>query len=271
MFIMIVIRLIGGLGNQCFQYAMARHLAEINRVELKLDISEFEVYKLHAYAMGNMNIPERFATPGEIAGLKRVKEKHFHFDPEILRLPDGVYLHGYWQTEKYFLQIADILRRELSPKEPVTGKNLEIAGRIAASDSVSVHVRRADYLPNTYAEQLFEPCSLDYYMHAVKHIAGAVGKPHFFVFTDDKTWARDNFKLPYPVTLVDHNGPDKNYEDIRLMSLCKHNIIANSSFSWWGAWLNKNPGKIVFAPKKWFTGKARSNPKDIVPESWLRV
>lgn len=269
--IMIVVRLYGGLGNQCFQYAVGRHLAEIHHSELKIDISEFEVYKLHAYSLCHLNIIENIVSPAEVAGLERVKEKHFHFDPETFNHPDDVYLHGYWQSEKYFAGIAEIVHRELAVKVPLAGKNKEIAEQISSCSSVSVHVRRADYVPNTYSEQLFEPCSLDYYMHAGKHIANVAGKPHFFVFTDDKAWVRENFKLPYPVTFVDHNGPEKNYEDMRLMSLCKHNIIANSSFSWWGAWLNQDPEKIVFAPKKWFTDKARSSPKDIVPETWLRV
>ena len=264
---MIIVRLIGGLGNQCFQYAVGRQLAELRHTELKIDISEFEVYKLHAYSLNNLNIVENFATPEEIFGARRVKEKHFHFDPEALSLPDGSCLHGYWQSEKYFAAISDIIRGDLTVKQPLAGKNKELADEAACCVSVSLHIRRVDYL----TESIFEPCSLDYYFSAVKHIAGATGNPHFFVFTDDKAWVRENFKLPYPVTFVEHNGPDKNYEDMRLMSLCKHNIIANSTFSWWGAWLNRNPDKIVFAPKKWFTDKARSSPKDIVPEAWLRA
>jgi len=138
-------------------------------------------------------------------------------------------------------------------------------------DSVSVHIRRSDYLPNTYKEQILESCSFDYYLDSAKRIVRDLKKPHFFIFADDILWVRDNFKLPYPVTFVDHNGADKNYEDMRLMSLCKHNIIANSTFSWWGAWLNKNPNKKVFAPQKWFTEKARSSPRDLVPELWSKV
>ncbi len=268
---MIIIRLIGGLGNQCFQYAVGRHLSEIHHSELKIDISEFESYKLHAYSLNHFNIKENFATPSEVAGLKHLKEKHFHFDPEVLRLSDGIYLHGYWQSEKYFMGIAEIIRQELTVKTPLSGKNKEIAEQISSCVSVSVHIRRVDYLPNTYAEQLFEPCSLDYYLNAVKHIANIVGKPHFFVFTDDKTWVRENFRLPYPITFVDHNGADKNYEDMRLMSLCSHNVIANSSFSWWGTWLNKNSGKMVFAPNQWFTDKARSSPRDLIPDSWIKA
>lgn len=264
---MIIVRLIGGLGNQCFQYAIGRRLAGLRNTELKLDLSEFETYKLHAYSLGNLNITEKFATPEEVAAAKRVKEKHFHFDPGVFDLPDGTYLHGYWQSEKYFTAISDIIRGDLTVKPPLAGKNKEIADAAAACNSVSLHIRRADYV----TESIFQPCSLDYYKAAVEHIAGAAPNPHFFAFTDDKAWVRENFKLDYPLTFVEHNGPDKNYEDLRLMSSCKHNIIANSTFSWWAAWLNKNPGKIIFAPKKWFTDKAHSDPKDIVPASWLRA
>jgi len=268
---MIVVRLRGGLGNQCFQYAVGRHLAEIHHAEFKIDSSGYENYKIHEYGLTPFNIAAKHATADDIAGLRRVKEKHFHFDPEVLLLPDGIYFECYCQSEKYFTGISSIIRQDLTVKSELSGKNKEIADLILSCMAVSVHIRRADYVTNTYSEQLFAPCSLDYYVYAVEHIAAVTVNPHFFVFTDDKEWARENFKLPYPVTLVDHNGPDKNYEDLRLMSLCKHNIIANSTFSWWGAWLNKNPGKIVFAPKKWFTDKAYSDPKDIIPEAWLRA
>jgi hypothetical protein len=268
---MVITRLIGGLGNQCFQYALGRHLAEIHHSELKIDISEFETYKLHAYSLSSYNIIENFATSEDIARLKHVREKHLHFDPEVLHLPDGIYLHGYWPSEKYFTSIADIMHRELTVKLHLSGRDNEIADQITSCDSVSVHIRRGDYLPNTYSEQLLETSSLEYYLCSVEHIIANVNKPHIFVFTDDKAWARENFNLPYPITFVDHNGPDKNHEDLRLMSLCKHNIIANSTFSWWGAWLNNNPDKIVCAPNKWFTDKAKSSSKDLIPDSWVKI
>jgi hypothetical protein len=268
---MIVIRLIGGLGNQCFQYAVGRHLSEIHHSELKIDISEFETYKLHAYSLNNFNIIENFATAEDVAELKHVRENHFHFDSEILHLPNGIYLHGYWASEKYFANIADIIRRELTVKSPLSGRDKEIAEQITSCESVSVHIRRLDYLPNTYTEQILEACSLDYYLYSIESIARNAKKSHFFVFSDDIEWSRGNFKLPHQITFVGHNGPDKNYEDMRLMSLCKHNIIANSTFSWWGAWLNKYPDKMVFAPKKWFTEKARNSPRDLIPDLWIKV
>ena len=268
---MIIVRLIGGLGNQCFQYAVGRHLSEIHNTEFKIDISEFETYKIHPYSLNCYNIIENFATSEDVAKLQYVKENHFNFDSEILHLPKMIYLHGYWTSEKYFVNISDIIRRELTVKSPLLGRDKEIAEQITSCESVSVHIRRMDYLPNTYTEQILEASSLDYYFYAIKSITPNVKKPHFFVFSDDIEWSRENFKLPYQITFVDHNGSDKNYEDMRLMSLCKHNIIANSTFSWWGAWLNNNSDKMVFAPKKWFTEKARNSSRDIIPDLWIKV
>jgi len=268
---MIIVRLIGGLGNQLFQYAAARQLSEIHQTELKIDISQFEEYKLHKYSLQHFNIIEDFISKEEICGIKEIKARYFHFDLEFKKISDNIILKGYWQSEKYFVDIVEIIRQELTVKSPLSGNDKKIAEQIMYCDSVSVHIRRTDYLPSTYKEQLFEACSLDYYKYSVDRIASAVKRPHFFVFTDDKVWVRENFQLPYPITFVDHNGPDKNYEDMRLMSLCKHNIIANSSFSWWGAWLNKNSKKMIFAPKKWFTEIARSSSKDVIPDSWIKA
>ena len=113
-------------------------------------------------------------------------------------------------------------------------------------------------------------CSLEYYYNAIKKITEIVRKPHFFIFSDDIKWAQDNLKISYPATFVNHNADGKPFEDLRLMSLCKHHIIANSSFSWWGAWLSIDPDKIVFAPKEWFTDSGR-NTDDLIPGSWHRI
>ncbi len=268
---MIVIRLIGGLGNQLFQYAAARQLSEIHQTELKIDISEFEEYKLHKYSLRHFNIIEEFISKEEICGIEEVKARYFHFDPEFKKIPNNIILKGYWQSEKYFVAISEAIRSELSVKTPLSGRDAETAKQIVSCESVSAHIRRLDYVPNTYTEQLLETCSLDYYSDAAERISRNVKLPHFFIFTDDKVWVRKNFQIPYPITFIDHNGPDKNFKDMRLMSLCKHNIIANSTFSWWGAWLNNNPDKLVFAPNKWFTEKARSSSKDLLPDSWIKL
>lgn len=289
---MIITRLLGGLGNQMFQYAAGRRLAHVLGVDLKLDISGFENYNLRRYSLGNFNVQENFASAEEIAASRIFKrgivervlakvlcrqptyitERHSHFDPDILNLPDDVYLKGYWQSEKYFADIAEIIRREFTVKFPQTGKNKELAEMIASRESVSLHVRRGDYVSNPKINREYGACEPDYYLRCVEQLTQTVKNPHFFVFSDDSEWSRDNLKQTCPATFVDHNKADKNYEDLRLMSQCKHHIIANSSFSWWGAWLNPKKDKIVFAPKQWFNKEqfAFRRIDDLLPATWIR-
>jgi len=290
---MIIVTLKGGLGNQLFQYAVGRHLAELHKSVLKLDISMFESYDLHTYSIWPFNIREVIASPGEVLALTNrrigivertaarlfrrspalakthIQEKYFHFDPEILNSPDGIYLDGYWQSEKYFIDIADILRQEFTVKTLPSGKNKEMIEQIDSCESICLHIRRGSYLMPAH-NPVHGICSLDYYFKGIESIAKVVKNPHYFVFSDEPQWARDNLKIPYPTTYVDHNEADKDYEELRLLSQCKHNIIANSTFSWWGAWLNQNSNKIVIAPKKWFKTNVY-NTKDIIPEGWWQV
>ncbi len=290
---MVITRLIGGLGNQMFQYAAGRRLAHVLRVELKLDITEFGNYTLRTYSLGDYSIQENFASAEEIAALRlskrgmverilakvlhkrstHIREKHFHFEPEILNLPDGVYLDGYWQSEKYFSDIAGIIRQEFTVKPIQTDKNRELAEEIASCESVSLHIRRGDYVYNPHTNRVHGVCDLDYYSRCAEELSRMVKNQHFFVFSDDPEWVHDNLKLSYPMTLIDNNGADRNYEDLRLMSQCKHHIIANSSFSWWGAWLNPRRDKIVFAPRQWFgkEQKASKRTDDLLPATWIRL
>lgn len=292
---MIIVRLIGGLGNQMFQYAAARHLAQIHKTVLKMDISDLKTSKKRNYSLWAFNIQENFASPEEIAALKgpaqsiaerliqRVlrrpakskptlirEKKALHFDPDILKLPDGVYLHGSWQNEKYFTDIAEILHREFTVKNPLEGKNRELAEQIDSCQSVSLSIRRGDYVSSRHTSRIHGTCSPDYYRRCVQQLTQSVKNPHFFIFGDDPQWARDNLRLTYPATFVDHNAEDKNFEDLRLLSRCKHNIAANSSFSWWGAWLNQNPGKIVLAPKRWVR-RFDCNPEYFIPDKWIKL
>lgn len=293
---MVIVRLIGGLGNQLFQYAAARRIAQRRNLPLKLDISGFESYKLHAYSLKHFCIREEFATPEEIAEVKGTSKKglaklafrlgrklkpyyrwsvfrepHFGpFDPNIMKTPDQVYLDGYWQSEKYFVDIQDVIRREFTVKYEQDRQSRAMAEKIARIQSVSIHVRRGDYVSNPRTNQILGTCGLDYYEQCVKRIAEQILFPHFFVFSDDPRWVTENLRLDYPATLVTHNDAARNYEDLRLMSMCKHNVIANSSFSWWGAWLNANPTKIVIAPRKWFNAPSLDD-RDLLPDGWVRV
>lgn len=292
---MVITRLIGGLGNQMFQYAVGRRLAHVLGVELKLDITEFDNYKLRTfrtYSLGNFNIREKFASPGEVAVLARptilermrakvlrrpprpprtyIREKHFHFDPDILNLLDGVYLDGYWQSEKYFADIAKIIRREFTVKVPQTGENQELGEQINSRESVSLHVRRGDYALDPHTNKVHGCCGIDYYLRCVEFINSKVKNAHFFAFSDEPQWIAENLKLPCSMTIVNHNNTSKEYEDLRLISQCKHHIIANSSFSWWGAWLSSNQVKTVLAPKRWFNTDEH-NTKDLIPDGWVRI
>lgn len=291
---MIITKLIGGLGNQMFQYATGRRLGYKLGVELKLDISAFDEYRLRGYDLGAFNIQENIATAQEVQKLTQrkkslfnrlvrrvlrrepklptsyVKEKHFHFDPCILNASDGVYLDGYWQSEKYFIDIDQIIREDFTLKKEQVGKDKEIGGNISSCESVSLHIRRGDFVSNARTSTIHGTCNLNYYYRCVEEITKNVKNPHFFIFTDDTGWVSKNVKLSYPATVIDHNGRKKSYEDLMLMSLCSHNIIANSSFSWWGAWLNRNPNKMVFAPLRWFA-KDDISTRDLIPEKWRRI
>lgn len=289
---MVIVRLLGGLGNQLFQYSLGRHLAIKNKTELKLDISGFEIYKKHKYSLNHFNIIENFASADEIRRYKKfndqtikgkfynlieslkppklrtyIKEPYpYGFFPEILSSGDNIYLDGYWQSEKYFKAVEPIMRREFTVKEAFDSY---LFRAITDSNSVSLHVRRTDYVTNSRAYKIHGTCSVDYYERAANKIKKTVSQPHFFIFSDDIDWAKNNLKLKASITFVEH-GPEKNYEDLILMSKCKHNIIANSSFSWWGAWLNQNPTKIVIAPQKWFKD-AKMSTNDLLPINWLKI
>ncbi len=281
---MIIVKIIGGLGNQMPQYSLGRHLAILNKTNLKLDISTFQTYKLHNYGLNRFNIQASLATPQEIRHLKTSKlmsrlglikpshliEKKHIFDKSILQLRGSFYLEGYWHTEKYFKDIEDIIRNDFQVKETLAGKNKEVADMIVDSNSISLHVRRGDYVTNPINIKIYNTFGLEYYYQAAEFMAQRINNPRFFIFSDDMPWVKENLKLAFPTFYVDHNQADKNYEDLRLMSLCQHNIIANSSFSWWGAWLNNNKNKLVIAPKKLFNIQELLN-NDIIPDEWIRI
>ena len=288
---MIVVKIIGGLGNQMFQYAMGKTLAIRNSTELKLDISAFEIYKLHQYKLNKLNIVENiateeesklFLTDGKKIGIKNItkfftpyfkrtyiREKSFRYDPNLMMTKDNVYLDGYWASEKYFKEIESQIRKEFTIKEDPDLLNSEMAAQILDKDAVSIHIRRGDYVTDSKTNAIHGTCSLDYYYKAIEDLHNYVSDPHFFIFSNDPQWVTDNFKVPYPITLVNINGPDQGYEDMRLMSLCKHHIIANSTFSWWGAWLGTNQNKRVYSPKQWYN--VDYDIKDLIPDSWNKI
>lgn len=288
----IIVQLYGGLANQLFQYAFGRSLAERLGTDFKLDISAYgRYYTYDEYELNHFRIRESIAGDGDMGGfvwfrrhnrlfhflinrlrLRRFfrnyyREKSFTFDPSVFAR-NNTYFEGFWQTNKYFENIAEILRSEIVLKEPLSPESAAIEKKIRQNCSVSLHIRRyahEDKLP------WFGYCSIDYYKRAAEYLIKKEPQAHFFIFSDNYEWVKENFKsFPYPYTLVG-NGNDKNFEDIILMSHCRHHIIANSTFSWWGAWLNPNPDKIVVAPEVWFAHAKKNDTRDLIPGKWVKM
>jgi len=276
---MISVRFSGGLGNQMFQYACGRSLGQKNGLNYVIaDLSFYQKKDWNKttsreFELGvfNINIVRKnipLSVYFKIAGLKNYKEINSGFDGRILSLVGNVEIEGYWQSERYFKNIEEIIRKEFTFKPAINKKNKEILGKIEKSNSVSIHVRRGDYVNDPKIRKVHGVDLSGYYQKAIGYINRKIKAPKYFVFSDDIDWCKSNLKLRGETYFVDHNKENKSYEDMRLQSNCKHNIIANSSFSWWGAWLNSNPGKIVLSPKKWYK---RKNPKELIPQEWLRI
>jgi hypothetical protein len=277
---MIITRLHGRLGNQMFQYAAARGLAARRGTGVALDTREAEArgegFLTRAFDLP-LKEPDRLPPLKRDAplryGLWRLTSPSFRredglgYNAAIETWPDGTYLHGYWQSERYFAHVSDAIRSDFRFPESQSAQNAEMAARISAGPSVSLHVRRGDYV-SLGAHVL---CDQAYYEAALARVLDGLDVAlTVYVFSDDPDWAKANLPLPCPKVVVDFNGSDADFEDMRLMSLCDHNIIGNSSFSWWGAWLNANPDKRVTGPAKWFGDPKLVNP-DILPAGWLRI
>lgn len=288
---MIILKICGGLGNQMFQYAMGKSLSIDKNCDLKLDITTYDKLKNRPFELSIFDIENQIANETTLAKFsykknlftriqkkidklkspyKRVviKEQNFNFDRNILDLDveKGIYLEGYWQSEKYFFHNSETIRKIFTFKPELSIENKKNIELICNTNSISLHVRRGDYLNN---KRLFT-CSLDYYQKAIEYISKKVSNPTFFLFSDDPDWVKHNLKISYDHHFIINNNNNNDFEDMRLMSLCKHNIIANSSFSWWGAWLNNNHDKIVIAPKNWFKDN-NINTDDLIPENWIKL
>jgi hypothetical protein len=292
---MIIVRIMGGMGNQLFQYALGRNLSIRNNTELKLDISEYKLYKLHEYKLHHFNIKGNIATAEEVRRIKPsrlqvidyamykirrkfyplhmqkvIEQRDFSYDRDVFKIKDNCYLFGYWQSEKYFKDIPDIIRTDFTLKNAPDEQNLKMLEKIKNVNSVSLHIRRGDYISNPETFKVHNILEIQYYMKALKLIVEKVQNPEIFVFSDDILWARKNLESSLPLYFMDYNGIHRDYEDLRLMKNCKHHIIANSTFSWWGAWLCENPRKIVIAPQQWFNTDKR-NTVDLLPETWFKI
>ncbi|MEO5644968.1 MAG: alpha-1,2-fucosyltransferase [Bacteroidia bacterium] len=295
---MIIVNLKGGLGNQMFQYAAGLALAEKHHVDLKLDFAFLEKstgsaeFTKRKFELEIFNVNFQLASAEEIHAFKgnqqkisyRVKRKFFpslirkknyrydqlNFDPAFSLLGNQVYLDGYFQSAKYFLNAEKKIRSQFHFKNPPAGKNKVLAEEISSCNSVSIHVRRGDYLSEINRGLFGNICTLDYYSKAIAIIQNEISSPHFYIFSDDVAWVKENIKTDSPMTYVDFNTGENSFEDMRLMSLCWNNIIANSSFSWWAAWLNENVAKKIIAPSEWI-----NDPdcviEDVIPKTWQRT
>lgn len=291
---MIIVNIIGGLGNQMFQYALGKSIALKTKQPLKLDITAFKAYELRSYELAAFNISCSIAAEEEINALKYknpnffeklnmllrkqsapysefcYKEKYYHFDSEVLDNNESIYLFGYWQSEKYFLDCKETILKEFTLKREISLLSTHYLNMITSSASVSLHIRRGDYVNNRTTNDYHGTCNLDYYKKAVSIIKIKNFKTHFFIFSDDLDWAKKNIDFIDNITFVELSADIPDYEEMYLMSMCRHNIIANSSFSWWGAWLNQNHKKIVIAPKLWFNDGS-INTNDLIPNTWIRI
>ena len=286
---MVIVKIIGGLGNQMFQYAFAKALQQ-KGYEVKIDISAFETYKLHGgYQLDKYNIDLESSTKDEndkfykntffykvlrrfgMDFSRRIKEKSLLFDNRFFKIDDNSYLDGYFQCEKYFKDIREIILKQFTINQEVSNYTKEIENKIQNSqNSCSLHIRRGDFV-NSKNINIHGACDIEYYKKAIQYLEEKVENINYFIFSDDIEWVKENLAIQNAI-YIDSKEKRIPHEDIYLMSLCKNNIIANSSFSWWGAWLNQNEKKIVIAPKRWFADdKLESQSKDIVCESWVKI
>lgn len=271
----------GGLGNQMFQYALAKRIAQFQQRELVLDdlaldenalegvrrYYELGIFPIHAHLTSRMSKGnERPPVEGHV-----VETKPSFCSEVTAPTPFAcLYLNGYWQSEKYFKPIARTIRKEFQFAPALRSVDgWEVAIR-AERMPVCVHVRRQDYLGPRGKYIGF--VGREYYRRSVNAIAKRVPMPHFFVFSDDLNWCQATLGIQHPHTFVSHrtNGDVMSGRDLMLMTMCKHFIIANSSFSWWAAWLCKNRRKIVIAPERWFADSHLAS-SDVVPASWIRL
>ncbi len=292
----IIVRLAGGLGNQLFQYAVGKMLSLKFSVPMKLDLSSYVGYEFHEYSLTPFNIQENILSEKEYLNLfkpqkntikKKIykffgnrykdilhiyEENNFYFDSQLSEIKPSIYISGYWQSEKYFLEIVMVLKKEFEINIPPSHENNELLIKIRNSNSICIHIRRGDYVSVPKFNAFHGTCSLEYYFNAIKYIKERIENPIFYIFSNDIPWSKEHLNFEGDKIFVDINDSKTDYEDLRLMQNCKHNIIANSTFSWWGAWLNENPDKIVIAPEKWFENEEMQNQtQDLIPESWIRI
>ncbi len=288
---MVIVRIIGGLGNQMFQYAFYRYLQK-QGLYVKADITDFKSYKLHnGFELNkvfgiNLNLAEQEEINKlktntntlfgkiwyKLNGIKDTHLKEGSFNVEKVKRYENVYLDGYWQKLVYVKNIEYILMNDFKFKKVKEINNSRLANLINNTESVAIHVRRGDYVQNKKTFNRHGVCGLDYYRNAIDYIKQKIQNPFFFVFSDDTKWIKENFNFEIRKKIVEKTKSSCDYFEMYLMSLCKHNIIANSTFSWWSAWLNKNEKKIIISPKFWYRDSYYNKKlNELVPQKWIKI
>lgn len=293
---MIVIKLQGGLGNQMFQYAVAAILAKINKTKVVIDDS---IFNLKEKTLGytprdfELSIFEKsfnfaknsdlflFEKPSVLNEIKRriklnylkiIIEQPFSYLPDLLKTKSPAYLKGYFQSFQYFFEFENFVRDLFKfSTDNLSQENLDLIPILKNKNTIAIHVRRGDYVSDTITNQFHGTCSMEYYLKGITAVTSKIKNPILVFFSDDSDWITNNFEnLPYDKIFITHNRGLNSWIDMYLMSICSHNIIANSSFSWWAAWLNSNKKKIIVAPKHWF-GEVKIDLKLILPDGWIAI
>ncbi len=295
---MIIVKLEGGLGNQMFQLAIGRILAEKNQTSLTFDQTFFnnnkkrEGHTPRNYELKIFKGSYPFAGEEEILNFHRLskinrikkklglnypktfRESSFEFSTRVLSLKAPIYLRGFFQSYKYFKGYEELIKNIfVFPQNRLEEKNLVLLNHIRNNQTLGIHIRRGDYVQDKSIQKYHGNLTSEYYLKAISTVVSKIPGLTLILFSDDTQWVKKEFQnLDYPKIFVDYNTNENSWKDMYLMSCCKHQIIANSSFSWWAAWLNENPAKMIIAPKKWFEKSEKDmNTKDLIPPQWFRI
>ena len=292
---MIITKLEGGLGNQMFQYAIASILAKKKNAAILIDTNFFnqteknQGFTPRNFELSIFNNSYIQASESEIgyfqqlSFIDKIKKKcgfnypkiyseaSFSFDEKVLSINLPVYLKGYFQSYKYFIGYENVIKNDFAfPIDKLDSINKKLWLTIKQTNSISIHIRRGDYVNDKNTQGYHGNCSLDYYKDAIALLASKINDVNLYFFSDDTDWVKEQFEnISYPKVFVNNTG-ENSWKDMCLMSSCHHNIIANSSFSWWAAWLNEHSNKMIIAPKKWFVN-AEINTNDLIPREWIRL
>lgn len=301
---MVIVRIGGGLGNQFFQYAFAKSYSIKNQCDVLIDISAFKNRRINNnlstavphsyYCLKLYRTKLKIATEPQCAyvksmaankdlsnsGLRKLFSKHKvpaaylitnpSASSELFDFKGNVYFQGTFGREKFFKEYRDELLKDLELDISLDAKNIEMLEKIKTTNSASVHIRLGDYV------RIGWDLPVSYYLDAIQYLIEKEKNIHFYIFSNEIAWVKENLKIDAPYTIVDINPPNKGYYDLELMKNCKHNIIANSTFSWWAAWLNQHPEKTILVPEPWnthprFYDGITDKCKDLAPESWIRI